>query len=188
MYFGLPMPARFPSPVAARGMPPAQRFVPAQRGMPPRYMAPQPQRIAPVQSAWRMIGAQQRQQQRDEAIRAEIRRTAAQRGITSEAQARVLFQQMVTAQAAAQAAQATAPAVAIPTPPTPTTAPQISPGSPEADLRPTQDAAEDAKASSAAQPEAPPKDHKKILLIGLAVVAVGGVGYFVMRKKKTKSS
>jgi hypothetical protein len=91
----------------------------------------------------------------------------------TEAQARALFQQML----AAQAAQATAVAVQTPAP---TAMPQISPGSPEADLRPTQDAADGGE-----QPEsAPPSSKNKFLLIGLALVAVGGVGYVVMTHKK----
>jgi hypothetical protein len=66
-------------------------------------------------------------------------------------------------------------------------APQVSPGSPEADLRPTQDAAADAAANAGADaaPAPAPKRHSKIILIGAALAAVGVVGFVVLRKKKT---
>lgn len=198
MYFGQPM-RPFNRPmyapvargVAARPFSPVSRGVPAPQRFAPPPTAPSVQRVLPriAPNAWaarvQRIQARQAANQRREglqalpadarrdALAAEIRRIAAARGGMTEAQARALFQQML----AAQAAQATAVAVQTPAP---TAMPQISPGSPEADLRPTQDAADGGE-----QPEsAPPSSKNKFLLIGLALVAVGGVGYVVMTHKK----
>ena len=193
MYFGQPFRQFGPAPAGGlgptrapltRGVA-ARTFSPVARGpMPARPTAPMPQ-VAPatqMPNAWqaelqRRAALQQQRQaeyQRQQAVAATARAHAviAARAAAAQAQAQ--------AQAAQQAAQAVSPIV-VATPPTPAAMPGVSPGSPEADLRPTQDAADGGEM----QPTPPSK--KKFLFIGLAVVAVAGVGFVVLRKKKPKA-
>jgi hypothetical protein len=104
-------------------------------------------------------------------------------------QARMAAAQAAQAQAVQQATQIVQAAPPAPTPaPTPTP-PQISPASPEADLRPTQDAADGGEAAAAEAGPAPEKHHvnKKHIIIGVVLVGAGVGGYlFVKNRKKNK--
>lgn len=142
-------------------------FTPMQRGVPARFAplpAPMVRTAAPT---IRLMPAAWDRRRYDEILRTQGRQAAELARLRAEV-----------------AARAQTPLI-VATPPTPTapTVPQISPGSPEADLRPTQDAADGGEA----QPEAP-SSKKKFIFIGLALVAVGSIGYVVLRKKKPKAA
>lgn len=159
---------------------------PPSRGVPmrqPVYRA-FPYRAAPQQPVYRALPYRAPPQQMPWQPGAPPWRTAELERL--RAQNQVLQQQAYTTQAAAQQATIAQQSVNQP-PPASGSAPGVSPGSPEADLTPTQDAHENA-AAAASEP-APPMHggHIKLFLIGGVVLAAGIGGYMVLKKKKTAS-
>jgi len=156
-------------------------------------------RPGPVQTIVRPdYGAIQRAREAQANWDREHARLERMRDRESMARLALLQQQLLAAQQAAAAAQAAAqqPAVQTPLPPTvaPTIMPQpqpsVSPASPAVDLTPTQDAAAAADGGGDAGGGAEPAGHKpKHLVLFVGLIAVAGVGgYMLMKKKKVKKS